>query len=290
MLGKLIKYEWKSVYKVGCVILLVVMAFTLLGAVVFHTPMWSILFSDDTRISDGQMLFWVMTGFSSFLLYVLMLVGATYGIIIYLGVHFHKTMYTDEGYLSHTLPVTPHQLLISKFLVGGIWVLFIQLAVTASVLILVASLFAAIENAEPNVFGGQTYWEMFSEIFEIISDDMGFEVVHYTISFILTVIISPFSSIASLFGALTIGQLSRKHKAMMGIITYFGILFATSILSSIVQSIGTVSAYVIDDYRIGSSNFTLFLTRDIQIIIPLLTGVGLYFLSHYIIDRKLNLE
>ena len=40
---------------------------------------------------------------------------------IYIAVRFYKNLYTDEGYLMHTLPVTPRQLLVSKLTVGSLW-------------------------------------------------------------------------------------------------------------------------------------------------------------------------
>ena len=45
-------------------------------------------------------------------------------------------MYTDEGYLLHTLPVTKHEILASKILVGGLWVLIIVFSMYLSLFLL----------------------------------------------------------------------------------------------------------------------------------------------------------
>ena len=120
MLGRLIKHEWKSTYKVGCLMLAAMAVTTFLGWMSFQTPMWR-------SMGDGGGRFIWLDIFGAFTLvmYVVLLVVINSGIVIYVGVHFYKTMYTDEGYLLHTLPVTKHEILFCKILVGGLWVLII---------------------------------------------------------------------------------------------------------------------------------------------------------------------
>ena len=110
MLGKLIKHEWKSTYKMGCLMLVVIALITVFGWLAFQTPMWKSLSRND--FSFG----WLdIFGFLTLMMYVLLLVGVNFGILIYLGVRFYKTMYTDEGYLTHTLPVESTSCLSARF-------------------------------------------------------------------------------------------------------------------------------------------------------------------------------
>ena len=96
MLAKLIKHEWKSVYKVGSILLIVIFAVTLLGYIGLRTPVMSALFADGNNLTERQSILVVFASVSSLMIYVMLLVGAMYGIIIYMGVHFYKTMYTEQ--------------------------------------------------------------------------------------------------------------------------------------------------------------------------------------------------
>ena len=44
---------------------------------------------------------------------------------------------------------------------------------------------------------------------------MGINLLHYGITLLLTYVAGPFITMVTLFGALTIGQLSSKHKGLM---------------------------------------------------------------------------
>ena len=58
---------------------------------------------------------------------------------IYSGYHFHKNVFTDQGYLTNTLPVTPSQLLLSKELAALLWLLIDVVVISISIFILVGS-------------------------------------------------------------------------------------------------------------------------------------------------------
>ena len=111
MLGKLMKYEWKNIWKAGTLMLLGMLVVTVIGCVVLRMPGGLV-----TEIADGNNMnatqsWFVLSSFvATLILYVIMLLASTWGMLIFLGIRFYRSMYTDEGYLSHTLPVTagPH--------------------------------------------------------------------------------------------------------------------------------------------------------------------------------------
>lgn len=287
MLGKLMKYEWKSLYKVECIILAVILAVTLLGAIMLHVPVVSEIFENDVNMSDSMALFFVMSVVSSVFMYIIVLIGASYGSIIYQGVHFYKSMYSDEGYLAHTLPVSGHELLGSKVIINAIWSLIMSVSIMASVMILVFSFIHALDS-------GMMYEEMISEFSELFSDILYendvFTVIHVGFYLILTFIGGPIATICTLFGALTIGQLAKKMRALFGIIAYFVITFVSNIITSVVQLLGTVVILGLDEYGNYSYNLEQFFSRDMKVIVSLIVGVVLYFVSHHIITKKLNLQ
>ena len=93
MLGKLIKHEWKDTYKMGCLMLFITLLVTVMGWLSFQSPMWK-MNSDSYYMSLGPLDF---ISIIVLLMYVFMLAGISYAILIYIGVHFYKTMYTDQG-------------------------------------------------------------------------------------------------------------------------------------------------------------------------------------------------
>lgn len=287
MLGKLIKHEWKSVYKIGCVMLIAVLSVTLIGCLYFSTPMWRELFIGTSEVDDFAAAIAGLIGMGSLLVSVVMVTGAMYGMMIYLGVRFFRSMYTDEGYLAHTLPVTPHQLLGSKLIVGGIWVLIVNVASILSILVMIFSMIASImEGAMPEMNVWNAMQKLLDEFVVMYETELGMDMVHYAVTMILTVIIGAFSGIMTIYGALTIGQLSRKHKAMMGILTFFGFGLVYMIIGMVVSMVSMASAIT----QGTNGEVSMNAPYDGSLIISIITGVALYFLSCFIIKKKLNLD
>ncbi len=110
--------------------------------------------------------------------------------------------------------------------------------------------------------------------------ELGLDVAHWLWALLVALILGPFSQAAILFGAISMGQLFSKHRVLMSVLCYIGILVVNSILNSLLRSIQTV-------LDLGSyMNFGL----DMGILLEVVMGVGLYIVSYYVINRKLNLE
>ena len=295
MLGKLMKYEWKNTWKAGCLMLLGMLIVTGLGCIVLHMPQFSQLF-DDGNISGGQALGVLSIFVATLIIYVVMLLAATWGMLIYLGIRFYRSMYTDEGYLTHTLPVTTNQLFLSKVLVSGIWYLLVEIGIGISVLALVISMITGLFD-----IGGVSgllaeydgsFWAFLSDgIYELgrfYEEQMGINLVHYAITLLFTYIIGPFITMITLFGALTIGQLSSKHKGFMGILAYAGLTILTTVIGSVVQSVFVFGSNMMS--RPGGVTVTTNAAYDINVITSLLIAAIMYGVSYYIMNKKLNLD
>lgn len=283
MLGKLFKHEWRRVYKLECLLLGIMAAFTVVEAIMFFTPMTDFLRGSISMSSNDPMgLFWTMMFMVSMFACIMIMMGLLYGHLIFMGVNFEKTMYADEGYLTHTLPVTPHQLLGSKLLVGGIWMMIIQFAMYFCIFVLMEALFLAVEDV--NILAELPKLIQVMDFSKISAEGIGV-LVHYVLIYALLLFGSPFCTMGTLYGALTIGQLSKKHKGLMGILAYFGITFATTLLSNIAQVIGVTTTRTTNN-----PHTMLFFSLDLTMILTAAVAICLYFLSHYIIVKKLNLN
>lgn len=290
MLGKLLKHEWKGTYRVGCLMLILMVAVTFLGWLSFQSPMWNSLANDTEYYSTNiaESLLNIMSVFT-LLLYIFMLLAAVIGIVVYLAVHFYKTMYTDEGYLTHTLPVTVNKLLFSKIFISGVWMMIIILAVYASLFALVCFMIGAIL---PDGYSVWEFWRVFgiefSDLAELLRAEFGFDFVGWLKNFIVPLIIGPFLSMITLFGAISLGQLFTKHRVLMAIVSYFGVSIVSGILGSAVEGIITAShAYSNSVEVVGSYlNVTFFSSLILDIVI----AAAMFFAAWYVNTKKLNLE
>ncbi len=284
MLGKLMKYEWKNVYKFGSIMILTVLVMTTIGYFFLSSSVVGDFFAGDVVLSDTENLVLVLTSVSSLLVYYLVLIGALYGILIYMGVRFYKTMYTDQGYLTNTLPVTPGKILTSKILVSGSWVFLSYMAVYVSIAVLLIGLVQGMTGGVSADISFAEFWEAIILLYE----EIGMDVKQLVIIMILSCLISPFTSVIQIFGALTIGQLSKKYKLLMSILVYIGLTIASSIIVTVIEgvmmmgSIVTATGDVSMEFVNSSCIFALLYSAVISIVLVLV--------SHRIIKKKLNMD
>lgn len=297
MLGKLMKYEWKNIWKAGTLMLLGMLVVTVIGCVVLRMPGGVVTgLLDNNDINATQSWFVLSSFVATLILYVIMLLASTWGMLIFLGIRFYRSMYTDEGYLSHTLPVTANQLFLSKVLVSGVWYLFITIGIGISVVALIVSLMTGLLNIGElssvlTQYNGNI-WEFMADAFyelgRTYEEEMGINLSHYVITLLLTYVAGPFITMVTLFGALTIGQLSSKHKGFMGILVYAGVTILSSIIGSTVQSAFMFGTNVMSSS--GGFSVTTNMVYDINVITSLLIAAIMYGVSYYIMNRKLNLD
>lgn len=209
MLGKLFKYEWRSITKLllpihGCVLLFALLSrfyFALGGGV-------------ENLLNSSSGIISVLTGLLIFALVVIIssVVIFTY---VYIGYHFYKKVFTDQGYLTNTLPVTPTQLLLSKGLAAVPWLLIDILVIIISCLILA---------------GTKDLFSSFRLVWPVMLDQMGQMPLLAALT-IFAIILSPFQMIITLFFSVTVGNLASTHKVLASIAAYIGIYILQQIFA-----------------------------------------------------------
>lgn len=272
MLGKLMKHEWLSVWKIPTLLIGVLLAASLLCGATFSLPMWK---------SD-----WIglpLSALALFMVYYMSIIVCSVGITVYMAVRFYKSMFTDEGYLTHTLPATSHQLLLSKVITMCIWSLIGIIGVAVSVFIVAGCVYIFWAD----VFGGLGY-ELRSLLHELAQMEELKGVFGLILTTIFMVIASTFSGTMTVVGSISIGQMLRKHRILGAIGAYFGITTIVQIISTIVMFPIMFGVAMAND---PSSVFSVYNTMYLVItLISIGIGVGLYFLSEYLIRRQLDLE
>lgn len=294
MLGKLLKNEWKGTYRIGCLMLIVLAGVTFLGWLAFQSPMWHTMY--DSRYGYQENFGVNVLNLASvftLLFYFIMLATVTIGIIAYLGVRFYKTMYTDEGYLTHTLPVTEGNLLFAKTFISGIWILIVSLMAILSVFAICLFMVGALL---PPGYTMADFWEEFqkyyrsdfSEIIAAMEEELGFSFGGYCIFIAVSLVVGSFTRIMTLFGAISMGQLAAKHRVLMAIVSYIGITMVRGILNSVIQGIvGSFSTVSRSSVTVGSY---INANSIISLVLSVVFAGVLYLISYLVNTRKLNLE
>ena len=278
MLGKLLKHEWKEISVIPCVLSVVLLVLSVISGFSF------------LGIREGAADVSRFMTIMLWLLFYFALIAVSLGITIYLAVHFYKTMYTDEGYLTHTLPVTKGKLLASKILVSGIWSMLVLIGIMTSVFILVVSFVAALLDGYDLGEIFREMWDNWPELSAEIRQATGIDLTSYGILTVLSMLIGPFCSMIILDGAISLGQLFTKHRAAMAIVFYIGITILTMVISSVTQSI--LSDNVVYSSMSDSEivNQYMNVTVIAGILQNVIFAVILYAVSYLVVDKKLNME
>lgn len=188
--------------------------------------------------------------------------------------NFYKSMYSNKGYLTMTLPLSSHELLLGKIFAGIIWIIisFVVLFLGFGLMVL---MFSIMENS---------VLEQLSFLLEALSQLVS---TVYFYEGILAIIIFIISFITVGFTVLTIIQtkFTRKHKAIWAIVAYVSLIVINNILRyAFVKIIAIFGLY----NTIGN---ILQITGPIlpTAIISLIQSTILYFVSIYVLDNMLEM-
>lgn len=273
MFTKLLKYEFKSQQK-----LLTTLSFAALGAgLVGGLALWLLIdvlenVENVTASAVGSIL-------STILLFgvILGIVGYVIAVWILLLYRFYKHHYSEEGYLTFTLPVTAHQTLLATIVNMVIWeVIALVTCLCAICMIFAPGLAFVWKHSIPET---KMVWQEITAAFsELGNGYFTLQILMYVASWLYSLII-PLTCIS--LGCL----LTKKYRILTSFAIYYGLHLGMSLISGIITVIVTVS-------QIASgtgSDETILLGMAIPFVLELALAVGGYFLTHRMMSKKLNL-
>ena len=288
MLKKLYKYDWKSVSMLLLVLHGVLLAYSVIGrlAVViaenFATRGGN---NFDTHTSLVTTIFG-MSAVAYILIYVIFIIGIVLATILYLAARMQKSLFSDEGYLTNTLPVSQDKLLWSKILVFWTWSAIDFLCVALSILIL---------TSYPETM--QDILDGFQLFFTSLLGFEGFNAMTNAIAVTLGLIAEYFFYMTSLIlFSICLGSLFKTHKSLGAVVSFFGINIGQSVimlilmfilppLSPITTVVTTDNGEIISSTGGNGTAQVLFM-----IVWYLVLSVIFYLGSRYILTKKLNLD
>lgn len=277
MLKKLLKYDWKSVSLLLLILHGILLVYTLIGRLGIA---FGLSGAGDTMVSSVTTMYGIVAGLYIFVyvLFIFAIVVATY---VYLAIRFQKNLFSDEGYLTHTLPVSPTKLIWSKMLVAWAWIAIDFLCVAVSVLLLL--LFK-----ETSASMG----ELFQSVFGLLTGKYGTQNQIFLIILLFVGLIQVFGFYTTLaLFSMCLGNLFKTHKILGAIVSFFGINTVVSLVSTLLMFLVPAWSPLWDSVettnQVSSQQIGFFLC---YLVLYLVCSVIFFLGSRYILSKKLNLE
>lgn len=277
MLGKLLKKDFRATARTFLPLILGFVAVSILAKVLFEVGFLSKLYDNNFVSQTNE--FMVISSVIFLMLYILYIIAYYVMTYVFIVTDFYKTMVSDQAYLTHTLPVKTTTLINSKLIIAIFWQFITSLLVCLSLL-----LFAV--GHIPQI----PWHEFFSEFYSVL----GMSPWNYTFFIIICMIIGAFSSPLMFYASIAIGHLFGKHKVMGAILSYLGIYTVMQIICTFVMiAFGySFTVSIRDPYAANTIFFGTFFTSYMwfTVIFSVITCVLFYFITNYVMKRKLNLE
>lgn len=271
MLWKLMKHEFRATARIFVPLYLAVFAVGLLANLAIGAM---------ARKSNGDV--------SPLEALIMLAVSAVFAAMLFLTIwfmfsRFYQSLMTDEGYLVFTLPVNIAQIIFSKLIVSLIWFLM-----TAGIVYLTLYLMAL------NAGTTNSYWlDKVSDLLNTpgallpkeapLRTEIAAELISLAILSVIKLCLMAYASIA-------IGQSFRRNKVLLSIVFFFAFY-------TVIRFIGDLALITMAnrwDFAIVTG--TLWSVPMVPkafggaVAVCFLLCVGFYFLTHYMLKRRLNLQ
>ena len=264
MLGKLLKYEMKGTGRTlvpfyGLMLLLAVIT-RIFNGINIHK------FSTLGEIAMGIVAFAYGLTMASVMMLTAFLVIQ----------RFYRTVYGDEGYLTHTLPVKSRDIIISKTASAFLWIVLSAVVAFTSVMII----------------GYQAgMWKELMYALDYLREEiMLSQILGSGANLILLGIFALISTTLMIYMSISIGQLFRK-KLIGSLGAFIGVSFIVNTITGIIGNSGIIDSWMNIDMQISAQaiarfNYFVWLMIGFYIV-----KIAVYYgVTNHLMTKKLNLE
>lgn len=262
MFKKLIKYDFSYIAKIWWIA-----AVGAIGASVLGVISVSILNSTpDIHPLLAMILgFWLM-------LSIFTVSAAAIATQILICIRYYKHFFSDEGYLTFTLPVKRSTLLLSKTVNAVIWTALSGILVAVCITVFVFPL------------GGKELLAELHSVFKELPEVITFEGVIWTIVFviegILIMLASTWFGVSLTHFCITVGAtITRKHKVLAAIGIYYAVNAAIGLISQVLAFIGTfqLAGLIAALSEMPLTLALLIVALVVLVVIAVIAGIALAF-------------
>ena len=269
MLAKLLKYDFKAMFKI-------------------FLPLWGVLLvvSGINRLFSGAGLDAEqglgLVNSLMVLLYVLLIMAVMVVTTVIIIARFYQGLLKDEGYLMFTIPVKPWQLLASKLISAMVISIISGVVALASVAIIA----------------------YFPEMGQVLAElwKMGMKNVPNFLPLVILLVVSLFvgiiCSVSQVYASMALGHLAGSHRVGFAVLAFIVLSVIWSTVGSVIGLFGypdlTSTMISINEIEVsvdvaGISN--VLLTATVWgLILDVVRCVVHLGITNYILSRRLNLE
>lgn len=269
MVSKLFKHEFKAYLHSLIPVYIVLLVISAWGRIVQF-------FEKDTTVYS------IIHG-STVIAYVITVIVCLMLSAIFCIIRFYKNMFSLEGYLTFTLPVTASAHLFTKLVTA----LAVQVA---SALVVVIS-FSIMTS-------GEQFYEILKAvlyILKIANKEFGAHLYVYIAEVVLGVLVFIAAEILLFYACISVGQTFRKNRILAAVGVYFGYYMLTQIVSTVIVVLFVMFAdYLPLEQIVQWFNHHYIAGMHIMmcgvILWQTIFGTIYYLVSSFVMRRKLNLE
>lgn len=294
MLRKLLKYDIKAVGKFWWIAAVTMLGCFVIGGSSLSTFIWTLV----ENLEEGPNGITTMLLIGLYMLTLFSIVGVSICLVaveVLIFIRYFKHLFTDEGYLTFTLPVSRKKIFLSKVLSALLWSVLNSVVIYLGVGLMIAIIIV------PGIFR----WDMgpfLSSFGEQLLSKLGeippLQWVWITLWSILIDIGSIVFSLASIcfvYFCITLAStVVRRGKIPLAIGIYYGMSSIVYVVAEFViyfgtlfGSIGTINILA----NAGELGVNLIITLVIAVVIAAAATVAafLYCITQNMLERKLNL-
>ena len=284
MFSKVLKYDFRAVGRLWWILAVAVAWLSVVGGFAFRFMETVSDRVDSSLLLVAMLMVSVLVFVGS--LIVLCSTPLISQILIYY--RYYKNFFTDEGYLTFTLPVSRNKLLLSKTVNAFIWTALTTVLMMICTAIFILFAFPAGSTDVSFSWIAETFSSMFKMLWRSI-DVWG---VIYLIEMLLCVLAYVAFGVSLVhYSILTGAVVAKKHKLLAGIGIYY---LANVVVTSVVQTVVILGSGLMSSLTDGL-DYTAEAILNVTGSTMLLAGavglaIGMYLLTARKLERKLNLE
>lgn len=265
MFGKLMKAEWRASRRViGALCAVVLISGALLGL------LGNLLLREGTgswQLPDFVNVLFSLLSMTAMLAVTLSLAAS----VFYVLWRYYRSRFTEEGYLTYTLPVNNHQLMLSSILASVLEILLVGLATVAAMAMAFGIFAAGLPWNEVDSTSWGLLWSRWGELLDSLRPVAG-----DVLLVLLNMVLMGLATLLTLMLAVTIGATAaKKHPILLAIAVYYGL------------SLVRMAAYLSTIDACGLSSNAAFASLAAANVVTILIA---YFWMYYLTSRRLNLN
>ena len=266
MVKKLIKYDFSSYFKLLFPVQLVLIGIAALNRIVQ-------IFENDS--SPYSIIF-----YSSLILYIISIIVLMVMTTIVAIVRFYQGMYTKEGYLSHTLPVTPTQHIWAKLLTSVLFIFGSLIAIFLSFNVI------TLGDVNIEIYKALGYW--LKDFFTVFKGNG----ILYVVEFLSVILIAVVTEFLRYYFCISVGQLVSKKRILLAFGVYFGLYALSQVFGTIVVILITISPswlVSLGSWLTAHPNAAVHIILCVTFVVELVLAALYFLFTKLIMSKKLNL-